>query len=66
VAIGCVLSGRATPADVFRHSSSGTVEDITLHGDGRITESIHLCAELDDPQLLSHLKATRPSQLMEC
>ena len=66
VAIGCVFSGRAAPADVFRHSSSGTVEDITLHSDGRITESVHLCAELNDPGLLSDLTGTQLSHLMEC
>jgi hypothetical protein len=51
VAIGCVRSGRAQPADLFRHSRTGTVEIITIGIDGRMVESIRLCAELGDDEL---------------
>lgn len=61
VAIDCVISGRANPADVFRHSSSGTVEDITVHSDGRVTESVHLCADFNASLFLSHRRRTRLS-----
>jgi hypothetical protein len=46
LALQCVLSGRAEPADVFRHSSTGMVEDITVGADGRFCDSMRLCAEL--------------------
>jgi hypothetical protein len=47
VAIGCVLSGVAEPADVFRHSATGTVEDITVNLDGRVSESTRLCKDVN-------------------
>jgi hypothetical protein len=52
-AIGCVVSGIAAPTDVLRHSTTGTVEDITICPDGRICESVRMCAELGDEELLS-------------
>jgi hypothetical protein len=63
LAIHCVLSGRAQPADLFRHSATGTVEDITIGSDGRLHESIRLCAELTEREvsperLVSHTPAT--------
>jgi hypothetical protein len=53
LAIRCVLSGRAQPADLFRHSATGTVEDITISSDGRLFESIRLCPELSDSEVPS-------------
>jgi hypothetical protein len=53
LAIRCVLSGRAQPADLFRHSVTGTVEDLTIGADGRWFESIRLCAELGDSEVPS-------------
>jgi hypothetical protein len=50
-AISCVRSGRARPADLFRHSATGFVELITAHADGRTSESIRLCADLDESDL---------------
>jgi hypothetical protein len=47
-AIGCVASGRARPADVFRHSATGTVEQITLGPDGHFSESLRLCDTVSD------------------
>jgi hypothetical protein len=60
VAIGCALSGRAMPSDLFRHSGTGTVEVITRAPDGEFSESTRLCADLSDeevpsaPRLLRH------------
>jgi hypothetical protein len=51
LAISCVRSGRAQPADVFRHSGTGAVEVITLEADGRFFQSLRLCAELRDDEL---------------
>jgi hypothetical protein len=51
LAIGCVRSGRARPADLFRHSATGSVEMITAYSDGHISESVRLCAELDEKEL---------------
>jgi hypothetical protein len=51
LAIGCLRSGRAQPADLFRHSRTGTVEIITIGVDGGMVESIRLCAELGDHEL---------------
>jgi hypothetical protein len=51
LAIRCLRSGRAQPADLFRHSRTGTVEIITIGVDGRILESVRLCAELGDGEL---------------
>jgi hypothetical protein len=53
LAIRCVLSGRAQPADLFRHSVTGAVEDITVGADGRWFESIRLCDELSDSEVPS-------------
>jgi hypothetical protein len=53
VALGCVRSGRAAPADVFRHSSTGMVEVITVGADGQFSESMRLCADLIDDEVLS-------------
>jgi hypothetical protein len=52
-AIDCALSGRAAPADLFRHSATGSVEDITITSDGRSFESTRLCGELSDQELHS-------------
>jgi hypothetical protein len=51
LAIGCLRSGRAQPADLFRHSRTGTVEIITIGVDGRMVESVRLCTELVDDEL---------------
>jgi hypothetical protein len=51
LAIRCLRSGRAQPADLFRHSRTGTVEIITIGVDGQMVESIRLCAELGDDEL---------------
>jgi hypothetical protein len=56
-AIGCALSGRATPADLFRHSATGTVEDVTISSDGTFLESTRLCAELSDDEVQSASQA---------
>ena len=53
VAIDCVLSGRALPGDLFRHSRTGTVEMITMAADGRFSESTRLCVELSDDEVPS-------------
>ncbi len=50
-AIGCVASGRAMPADLLRHSATGTVEDITLGLGGQFIESLRLCSELGDDEV---------------
>jgi hypothetical protein len=54
-AISCVRSGRARPGDLFRHSATGSVQVITAHADGRTSESVRLCADLDDAELLAGL-----------
>jgi hypothetical protein len=60
VAIGCAVSGRALPSDLFRHSGTGTVEIITKAADGRFFESTRLCADLSEdevpvaPRLVRH------------
>jgi hypothetical protein len=51
LAIRCLRSGSAQPADLFRHSRTGTVEIITIGVDGRMVESTRLCAELGDDEL---------------
>jgi hypothetical protein len=56
LALKCVRSGKAEPADVFRHSSSGMVEDITVGADGQFFESMRLCADLRDDDLPSWLQ----------
>jgi hypothetical protein len=53
VALGCVRSGRAAPADVFRHSSTGMVEVITVGADGQFSESMRLCADLHEDEVPS-------------
>jgi hypothetical protein len=52
-AIGCVVSGRARPADVFRHSATGTVEVITLGPDGHFSESLRMCDSVSDVEVSS-------------
>jgi hypothetical protein len=59
IAIDCVLSGRALPADLFRHSRTGTVEMITVAADGRFSESTRLCAELSDDEVPSTSRLVR-------
>jgi hypothetical protein len=59
VAIGCALSGRALPADLFRHSRTGTVEMITVAADGHFSESTRLCAELRDDEVPSVFRLVR-------
>src|SRR3977135_3497154 len=44
-AVGRVIAHRARPADVLRHSVTGMVEEVTICPDGRICESVRLCAE---------------------
>jgi hypothetical protein len=51
LAIGCVASGRALRADLLRHSSTGTVEDIILGPGGEFSESVRLCCSLRDEEL---------------
>jgi hypothetical protein len=51
LAIGCVASGRALPADLFRHSATGTVEDITVGPGGQFFESLRLCGSLGDDEV---------------
>ncbi len=48
-----VVSGRAAPADVVRHSCTGWVELVTFHPGEPPTESCVLCAE--DEALLAEL-----------
>jgi hypothetical protein len=50
-AIGCLVSGRALPADLLRHSSTGIVEEITLGPGGRFSESLRLCGSLADDEV---------------
>jgi hypothetical protein len=50
-AIACVRLGRAQPADFFRHSSTGSVEVVTVDASGRVSESVRLCTELADSDL---------------
>jgi len=52
LAISCVRTGRALPADLFRHSGTGTVHVIAVAADGGIVESVRLCAEVNDDELL--------------
>jgi hypothetical protein len=51
LAIRCVRTGRAAPADLFRHSGSGTVVIIDATADGGVSESVRLCAEVTDEEL---------------
>ncbi len=51
LAITCVRTGRALPADGFRHSGTGTVHEVTVGADGGISESLRLCAEMTDDEL---------------
>jgi hypothetical protein len=53
VALECVRSGRAAPADVFRHSRTGMVEVITVGADGQFSESMRLCSDLSDDDVPS-------------
>ena len=50
-AISCVLSGRAQPVDLFRHSATGSVEDVTITSDGKVFESTRLCGELSENEV---------------
>jgi hypothetical protein len=50
-ALSCVRTGRAAAADAFCHSGTGTVHVITESVDGRISESVRLCAELNVSEL---------------
>jgi hypothetical protein len=62
-AIGCLRLGKAQPADLFRHSSTGSVEVVTAEADGRLFESVRLCTDLDESELPPRLFARnhRPS-----
>jgi hypothetical protein len=51
LAISCVRTGRAVPADLFRHSATGMVYVISLAADGAISESVRLGSDLSDGKL---------------
>jgi hypothetical protein len=59
-AIGCVMSGRALPVDLFRHSSTGTVEEITVGADGWLAESFRLCDGLSDDDVPTATRLLSP------
>jgi hypothetical protein len=50
-ALECVASGRAEVRDVFAHSSTGMVDQLTVQGGVVCTESLVPCAELGDDVL---------------
>jgi hypothetical protein len=60
VAIGCLLAGLAAPADLFRHSFTGTIETIRIDLTGTRCESTQLCRDLVDevPSIGEAMKAT--------
>jgi hypothetical protein len=47
LATRCLLLGRTTARNLFRHSSTGMVDDVVLMPDGRFYDSLRLCADLD-------------------
>jgi hypothetical protein len=58
-ALACVRAGKADLRAAFAHSSTGTVDIVTVESDGHCTESLRLCHELgeaDLPPLGSHLR----------
>jgi hypothetical protein len=50
VAIRCLLAGVASPDDLFRHSSTGTIETIRVDAGGRRSESTRLCRDVGDDE----------------
>jgi hypothetical protein len=62
LALTCVLSTRALPANLFRHSSTGTIEEMTIGADGRTVESVRLRVDPGDDDLssASYLPSPRP------
>jgi hypothetical protein len=54
LALHCVTEGRAAPVDALRHSVSGIVHRIIVSTDdlSSVTESVQLCRELADEDLV--------------
>jgi hypothetical protein len=48
LAIGCLLAGRASPGDLFRHSLTGSIEIVDIDAWGRPSVSTRLCHDLGD------------------
>jgi hypothetical protein len=50
-ALGCVLTGRAEFRDAIAHTTTGTVDVVTIGADGSCDELWKFCRELDDEEL---------------
>jgi hypothetical protein len=63
LAIDCVRTGRAMPADAFHHSLTGSVRVIRESANGRWTQSVRLCQELGEDELpaIPRLTPSQPS-----
>jgi hypothetical protein len=50
-ALACVRAGRADLRAAFTHTSTGTVDILSIQPDGHWTETLKLCRELVDEEL---------------
>lgn len=48
LALRCVRTGRADLRDAFRYTPTGYVELLSVDRNGRVSESVRLCADLPD------------------
>jgi hypothetical protein len=64
-AIACLFSGRAAPGDLFRHSVTGTIDDIMVDAQGRVYERTRLCSDVNRSEIPFAVIGVKPPEWRE-